>query len=69
MQGSRHAIKSEQSSFLPDNYGNMVEVNALTMTIVSKIIFLLKPDLKDDAFTAQLSKNLLFKLMEISGGE
>lgn len=69
MKGSRHVYKSEESSFLPDNYGNMVEVNALTMTIVSKIIFLLKPDLKDDAFTAQLSKNLLFKLMEISGGE
>lgn len=69
MQGSKHMYQMEKGSFLPDEFGNMIQVNALTMTIISKIVFLLKPNLKDEAFTAQLSKNLLFKLMEISGGE
>ncbi len=71
MKGTRqrHTYQMDDGSYLPDATGTMIKVNALTMTIISKIVFLLKPNLKDDAFTAQLSKNLLLKLMEISGGE
>jgi hypothetical protein len=69
MKGTRHAEKMAEGGFLPDTTSTMVEVNALTMTIISKIVFLLNPNLKDKSFTGQLSKNLLFKLMQISGGE
>ena len=69
MQGRSHAYNTESGGFLPDEGGNMVEVNALTMTIIAKIVFLLNPNLKDGAFTGQLSKNLLLKLIQISGGE
>jgi hypothetical protein len=69
MQGKSHAYNTEKGGFLPDENGNMVEVNALTMTIIAKIVFLLNPNMKDTAFTNQLSKNLLFKLIAISGGE
>lgn len=69
MQGRSHAYNTEDGGFLPDEHGKMVEVNALTMTIIAKIVFLLNPNLKDAAFTGQLSKNLLLKLIEISGGE
>ena len=69
MQGRSHNYNTQDGGYLPDEGGNMVEVNALTMTIIAKIVFLLNPNLKDSAFTGQLSKNLLLKLIEISGGE
>ena len=67
MQGSKHSYKAE-SAFLPNEYGNMEEVNSLTMTIISKIMFLLNPNLEDMAFTGQLSKSLLMKLSLLRGG-
>jgi len=68
MQGTGHRYRAVEAK-LPNEFGEMVEVNAITMTIISKIMFLLNPNLTDNAFTAQLSKNLLLKLMRISGGE
>ncbi len=68
MQGNGHRFRAVEAK-LPNEFGEMVPVNAITMTIISKIMFLLNPNLKDDAFTAQLSKNLLLKLMRIGGGE
>jgi len=59
MQG--HSDKS----FLPNKMGEMVEVNALTMTILAKIIFLLNPDMKDGVFVNQLSEQLKVKLISI----
>ena len=67
MQGSKHSYKAE-AAFLPNEYGNMEEVNSLTMTIISKIMFLLNPNLEDVAFTGQLSKSLLMKLSLLRGG-
>lgn len=69
MKGTRHADTTKDTGYLPDTTGTMVEVNALTMTIISKIVFLLNPNLKDQSFIGQLSKNLLLKLISISGGE
>ncbi len=68
MQGSGHRYEAKET-LLPDNLGGLVKVNAITMTIISKIMFLLNPNLADKAFTDQLSKKLLIKLNKISGGE
>ena len=68
MQGTGHRYRAVEAK-LPNEHGEMVPVNAITMTIISKIMFLLNPNLQDGAFTAQLSKNLLLKLMRISGGD
>ncbi|MEK0347056.1 MAG: hypothetical protein QQN44_01845 [Nitrosopumilus sp.] len=68
MQGTGHRYEAKQA-LLPDQFGKLVEVNAITMTIISKIMFLLNPNLTDKPFRDQLSKKLLMKLMRISGGE
>ncbi len=68
MQGSTHSNKADEGR-LPDEYGEVQTINALTMTIISKIIFLLNPNLEDTAYTSQLSKTLLSKLRQIKGGE
>jgi hypothetical protein len=62
MQG--HSYKADESK-LPDKYGIMMNVNALTMTIISKIIFLLNIHLEDKVFTSQLSESLLTKLSKL----
>ncbi len=66
MQG--HATKAESSS-LPDEMGEMVEVNALTMTILAKIVFLLNPDMEDAVFIGQLSEEQKVRLNSLRGLE
>jgi len=68
MQGTVHNYMTTASS-LPDEFGNFVKVNAITMTIITKIMFLLNPHLEDEAFVGQLSKKLKLKLSLLSGGE
>ena len=68
MKGTKHSYKADDGASLPDEFGTMVKVNALTMTIISKLMFLLNPNLKDQAFTGQLSKNLLVRLTKLRGG-
>ncbi len=68
MKGTQHSYKADDGASLPDEFGTMVKVNALTMTIISKLMFLLNPNLKDQAFTGQLSKNLLVRLTKLRGG-
>ena len=68
MQASHHSDKADKA-FLPDESGNMVEVNSLTMTIIAKILFLLNPNMKDQVFTGQLSEELRVKLNSLRGGE
>ncbi|MHA2054777.1 MAG: hypothetical protein ACW99F_14415, partial [Candidatus Hodarchaeales archaeon] len=58
------SYKADESK-LPDKYGIMMNVNALTMTIISKIIFLLNIHLEDKVFTSQLSESLLTKLSKL----
>lgn len=67
MQGTSHSYNLEHGGLLPDELGNMIEVNALTMTIIAKIVFLLNPSMYGQ-FKQSLSKKLLMKLMRISGG-
>lgn len=67
MQGTHHSDEAD-GGHLPDEDGNMMKVNSLTMTIVSKIMFLLNPNLKDQAFVGQLSKKLLVRLTKLGGG-
>jgi len=69
MQGSTHHSSKADEGRLPDENGIVQTINALTMTIISKIIFLLNPNLEDTAFTSQLSKSLLTKLRQNKGGE
>ncbi len=69
MKGTKHSDSVEKGASLPDEFGAMVKVNALTMTIISKLMFLLNPNLKDQAFTGQLSKNLLLRLNKLRGGD
>lgn len=61
MQDSGHSYKATEGQ-LVDNAGNLQKASSLTMTIITKIIFLLNPNLDDTAFTGQLSKNLLARL-------
>ena len=42
--------------------GELHSINALTLTIISKIMFLLNPNLEDRVFTRQLSKEILNRL-------
>ncbi len=61
MKGAKHSYEADKA-FLPDEYGEMTEVNALTMTIIAKIVFLLNPNMKDLVFVGQLSEQLRIKL-------
>lgn len=65
MKGAKHSYESDKA-FLPNEFGEMTEVNALTMTIISKIVFLLNPNMKDRVFTGQLSKQLKVKLCALT---
>jgi len=69
MSGKDNYSKPAKESELPDEYGHMIHVNSLSMTIFAKIIFLLNPDLDDKVFTGQLSKSLLQRLSNRKGGE
>ena len=67
MQG--HAEMADKA-WLPDGEGKMSRVNALTMTIITKVMFLINPNMQDSAFTNQLPRGLYFRLNEKrDGGE
>jgi len=68
MQGKGHTYLAD-GGVLPDSNGEMTKINALTMTILSKIMFLLNPNLSDKVFTNQLSESVLSKLRQYQGGE
>lgn len=65
MQGHRY---DTDDAWIPDGVGNIVKVNALTMTIITKVMFLINPNLQDGIFTNQLPNKLLEKL-KMNGGE
>lgn len=68
MQGKGHSCLADEG-VLPDSNGDMIKINALTMTILSKIMFLLNPNLSDTVFTGQLSESVLSKLRQYNGGD
>lgn len=68
MQGWGHSSDTN-TALLPDEYGYMYEINALTLTIIAKIVFLLNPNMKDEVFMGQLSEQLRAKLNSLRGGE
>lgn len=56
-------------SWIPDETGAIVRVNSLTMTIITKVMFLVAPNLQDQVFTNQLPMALRIKLKKVGGGE
>lgn len=61
---SGHSTKAAEA-YLPNEDGKTVYVNNITMTILTKVMFLLKPNMDDFAFTNQLSKDLQIMLNHI----
>ncbi len=68
MQQAGHS-SAEQGCELPDKYGVVVEINALTMAILSKVLFLREPNMKDTEFSHQLSNKAKLILNRLGGGE
>ncbi len=70
MQGAGNSHITDEGTLFDEN-GSIISVNALTITILTKILFLLNPNLKDSVFTSQLPENLLKMLnnMEKSNNE
>lgn len=66
MQGHSSMV---QDSFIPDSAGKLVKVNALTMTIITKVMFLVDPNMQDEVFTNQLPAKLHIRLKRLSGGK
>ena len=54
---------------LPDCDGIVREVNPLTMTILSKVMFLVEPNIRDKEFYHQLSNKAKIILSQLRGGE
>ena len=61
MRGNRN----NNSQSFPMKDGSFQLANPLTMTILSKVMFILNPNLKDRVFTQQLSKEVLNRLRVI----
>lgn len=68
MQGSGHS-STATSGELPDREDNMVEINAITMTILSKVLFLLEPEIQEEGFIKQLPEKWQILLSKAGGGD
>lgn len=52
---------------IPNDEGGMTRVNPLTMAILTKIMFLINPNMQDGVFTDQLSNKLKIMLNKMRG--
>lgn len=68
MQQSGHN-SAKTGCTVPDDNGDAREINALTMTILSKVLFLLNPELQEKEFTGYLPEYLKIRLKKVRGGD
>lgn len=66
MQGHEYMA---EDSYIPDGNGQITRVNSLTMTIITKVMFLVNPDMQDSGFVNQIPERLRIKLKDARGGE
>ena len=63
------ASTSKSGCIVPDENGDMREINGLTMTIMSKVLFMREPELQEKQFIGYLPEELQIRLNKVRGGD